>query len=285
MTAQKPAKWISWLSCSWILLLNLREISRYGFHIGAFILFAVVAVQIWLMLSKRYIAAFRLASVEVAITAFALFSSLYPPPDAAFVPLLPFKLAFWVWLFGGSTLTTAAWVCHKAAKAIKYGSPTQDNTLNAEIKEYFHPWKAEIKEYLRPWKLTTFAAGLTVLIGGSLYYEIPGWDMGSSLIIGTLTYITAPWLIYMVKSRQWRKSLTALFACCFTIYLSYAWYNAYLDHPVAVEINEAYFFPSFLLYLLCGLLWSHRMSLRELLSELADTVYLHVPRKPLNTRQ
>ena len=42
-------------------------------------------------------------------------------------------------------------------------------------------------------------------------------------------------------------------------------YNAQMGHPVGVELRCANFFASSLLYLLCGLLWLPRMTLRELL--------------------
>lgn len=268
-----------------MLLTSLAAICRVLFsslriNVAFLILLGITAIQLFSMLSKRYVAAFRLASVELVIPIGVLFFSLYPPiPGGYAEPLLPFGLAFWVWLLGGSALTTAAWVCHKAAKDIKYNSPTQHITLKAELKEYFLPLEPEIKEYLRPWKLITFAAGLAILIGGALYYKISDWDIGISLIMGTLTYIAAPRALYIVKSRHWRKFLIMFFVYWFTVDGSYMLYNAYFDHPIGAELRRANFFASSLLYLLCGLLWSQQMTLREFLSEFAGAVHLRVPRK------
>ena len=47
-------------------------------------------------------------------------------------------------------------------------------------------------DYLRPWKLVTLALGLGLLIAGSIYYQFEDWDVGISLIMGTLTYLFTP---------------------------------------------------------------------------------------------
>lgn len=49
----------------------------------------------------------------------------------------------------------------------------------------------EANEYLRPWKLLTFSAGLGMLIGGSYFYRFSDWDVGVSIVMAGLTYLTA----------------------------------------------------------------------------------------------
>ena len=128
-----------------------------------------------------------------------------------------------------------------------------------------------MREYLRPWKLATFAAGLALLIAGAFYYRTSDWDVGISLIMGTLTYITAPWALGVVKSFQWRLFPGVLLAYWLTVDGSYTAYNACLGHPVSANLRWANFFASSLLYLLCGWLWLPRVSLRKFLSELTST--------------
>lgn len=124
------------------------------------------------------------------------------------------------------------------------------------------------REYLRPWKLTTFALGLALLIAGAFYYKAPDWDVGISLIMGTLAYVTAPWALRIVKSRHWRRFPLAVLAFWLTVDGSYVIYNACIGHPVGRNLRLANFFASSLLYMLCGWLWLPEMNLREFLSAL-----------------
>lgn len=140
-----------------------------------------------------------------------------------------------------------------------------------------------MNEYLRPWKLITFTIGIILLIVGAFYYNTFDWDVGISVIMGTLTYITAPWVIYIIKSRRWSLFPIAFLAYWVTVDGSYMVYNVCLGHLVGANLRSANFFASSLLYLLCGLLWSHRMNLRELLLELADTVHLRCWSDPHKT--
>ena len=126
-----------------------------------------------------------------------------------------------------------------------------------------------MNEYFRPWKLLTFAIGLALLILGAFHYKTYDWDVGVSLIMGTLAYVTAPWAMRAVKSHQWRMFPGVLLAYWFTVDGSYAAYNAWMGHPVDPELRKANFFASSLLYLLCGWLWLPRKSLRNVLEELA----------------
>lgn len=119
-------------------------------------------------------------------------------------------------------------------------------------------------EFIRPWKVFTFAIGLTLLIVGSFYWDTYDWDVGISLIMGLLAYLTAPWALSVVRERRWRLLPAALIAYWLTVDGSYTAYNAWKGHPVSVELRHANFFASTALYAICGLLWSPRMSLREL---------------------
>jgi len=68
-----------------------------------------------------------------------------------------------------------------------------------------------LQEFLRPWKLFSLAIGLAWLIYGALNYNISDWDVGISLIMALLSYITAPWacrvLLGMAEGRSNRLSI------------------------------------------------------------------------------
>jgi hypothetical protein len=127
-----------------------------------------------------------------------------------------------------------------------------------------------MNEYLRPWKLTTFAAGIGLLIAGALHYKQYDWDSGISLIMGTLAYLTAPWALGIVRSLRWRLLPLALFAYWITVDGSYTAYNSWSGHPVDGELRKANLVASTLLYLLSGYVWFPQKNFKEVLLSLAD---------------
>ena len=62
-----------------------------------------------------------------------------------------------------------------------------------------------LHELIRPWKLATLAIGVALLIVGAFYYQAPDWDIGISLIMAALAYLTAPWSMRVMVERQWRR--------------------------------------------------------------------------------
>jgi hypothetical protein len=122
-----------------------------------------------------------------------------------------------------------------------------------------------MREYLRPWKLITFAIGVGLLIVGAFHYEAPDWDVPISLIMATLTYLTAPWSLRVLLERRWKAAPAALFFTWFTVDGCYWLYWRY-QNPVALDMmRDANFFASLALYGMCGVLWLYQGSLRELL--------------------
>lgn len=134
-----------------------------------------------------------------------------------------------------------------------------------------------MREYLRPWKLATLAGGLGILIAGARYFDTYDWDIGISLIMGVLAYLSAPWALRVVTSLQWKALPAALLADWITVDGSYTAYNAFVGHPVGNDLRRANFFASTFLYLICGLIWMPRMSFREALVELGEAVGLRRP--------
>ena len=116
-------------------------------------------------------------------------------------------------------------------------------------------------ELRRPWKLTTFALGLGWLLYGALCYEIGDWDVGVSLIMAALTYLTAAPSARALFGREWRKLPLILFWYWFAVDGSYLLWHSLVGNPVYREAN---FYASSCLYWLCGFIWLPRCALREL---------------------
>ena len=109
-------------------------------------------------------------------------------------------------------------------------------------------------EYTRPWKLVTFAVGIAFLIAGSFYYDSPDWDIPISLIMATLTYLTASWSLRVSVERRWKLWPAMLLATWFTVDGSY-WLYWDFKNPVALDMMRgANFFASLSLYMICGLI-------------------------------
>ena len=136
------------------------------------------------------------------------------------------------------------------------------------------PDQADLRELARPWKLLSFAAGMAWLIYGALNYGIGDWDVGDSLIMGGLTYLTAPWCVRTLwatlrrRPRGWPIWCLAAIATAWAVVdASYLLYNTALHHPMDRSANLLASAP---LYLLAGILWAYRGSLRELWAGLRD---------------
>ena len=118
-----------------------------------------------------------------------------------------------------------------------------------------------MNEYLRPWKLATFAIGMSWLIWGAFYYQYSDWDIGISLLMGILAYLSAPWATRVIITRQWKKVPLALFCWFVTVDLVYYTYHTLMGNEM---IRLENFLTSTCLYWLCGFIWLHNGSLREL---------------------
>lgn len=126
----------------------------------------------------------------------------------------------------------------------------------------------QITEYLRPWKLLTLAVGITLLVAGSFYCRAPDWDIPISLIMASLTYLTAPWSMRVILERRWKHWPAMLCATWFSVDGSYWIYWRFKD-PATLELMRSANFPASLsLYGICGVLWLYRGSLRELISDI-----------------
>ena len=121
------------------------------------------------------------------------------------------------------------------------------------------------KPLLRPWKLITLLFGISILIAGAFYEQLPDWDVGISIIMALLTYITAPFFIRTIYYRRWYLLPPAFFLAWLSIDGSYCLYSEWLGHPYLREANALASTP---LYLMMGLFWLWDGTLHELLTQL-----------------
>ena len=116
-------------------------------------------------------------------------------------------------------------------------------------------------ELRRPWKLVTLAIGLGWLLYGALFYDIGDWDVGVSLIMAGLTYLTAAPSARALLRREWRKLPLIVFWWWFAVDGSYLLWHTAVGNPIYREAN---FYASTCLYWLCGFIWLPHCGLAEL---------------------
>lgn len=121
-------------------------------------------------------------------------------------------------------------------------------------------------EYLRPWKLGTFALGMAWPFRGALHEGAADRDLGISVLMGTLTYLTAPVAARIPTTRLWHRIPLAL-ACYWLSADGSYWAYWQMVNPDALVLREANFHASACLYRLCGFIWPHRGPLRDLLKD------------------
>lgn len=140
----------------------------------------------------------------------------------------------------------------------------------------------EAREYLRPWKLAALAAGIGLLIAGSVYMPAPDWDIPISFIMAAFAYLTAPWSLRTLLERRWRHWPAMLFITWLSVDGCYALYW-HFKNPAVLDLMRSANFPASLgLYGLCGAVWLYRGSLREMWEELRQQLRNGVrsPRAP-----
>ena len=133
----------------------------------------------------------------------------------------------------------------------------------------FLPDRAYLTELARPWKLLSFAIGMGWLLFGALNYGISDWDIGISLLMGGLTYLSAPWSVGTIlaavryRSRGWFLGIAmALFVAWVVVDGVYVLYHTIMGNQMFRIEN---FFASSALYFLAGSIWLYHGSLREFL--------------------
>ena len=126
-----------------------------------------------------------------------------------------------------------------------------------------------MKNYLQPWKLFTFACGMGWLLWGVWYYRYGDWDIGVSVLMGSLTYLTAPYAAQVIFYRKWKRLPFAVLAWLVTVDMSYYLYHSLLGNDMLRWEN---FVASTCLYWLCGFIWLYEGSLKSLWEVLHKSV-------------
>jgi len=136
----------------------------------------------------------------------------------------------------------------------------------------FYPDTAYFRELIRPWKFFSFCAAMSWLFYGALNYNIGDWDVGVTIIMGVLTYLMAPWSVYIIWSairfrpKFWVLHIIAAFtAALFVVDWAYMLYHTIAGNPIYREDN---FYASTPLYFLAGIVWLYRGSLKDLIANI-----------------
>jgi len=131
----------------------------------------------------------------------------------------------------------------------------------------FLPNKSYAQELIRPWKLFTFNIAMSWLLYGALNYKIKDWDVGVTLLMGSLTYTMAPWSVYVIYSSvRYRPKLwflhivAALIAALFVVDWVYMGYHTLMENQTYRDAN---FYASMPLYFIAGTVWLYRGSVKE----------------------
>lgn len=121
-------------------------------------------------------------------------------------------------------------------------------------------------EYIRPWKLATLALGIGILILGAFYYQLRDWDIMLSILMGIMTYITAPKAVHAFLHPTFMGISGSLAWWIITVDVSYVMYNSFMGNAEYI-VREENFFASSCLYWICGIVWAYNGSLKELRNE------------------
>lgn len=120
--------------------------------------------------------------------------------------------------------------------------------------------KSYIKFILVPWKIAAFVAATIGLVVGSEYAGDPTWDYGISIIMATLTFLSAPWAVgtvykFIKKEVHFRQFYIAVFVWLISVSISYDLYVR-IKFGVKPESSKANLLISGVWYIAAGLFWN-----------------------------
>lgn len=130
-------------------------------------------------------------------------------------------------------------------------------------KDFFKHWNEYIADLLQPWKLVTLTMGLSWLFYGAVTYGIQDWDVGVSIIMASLTYISASWCVRAIIGKQWKMVAGVIIMSWFSIDGSYVLWHTLAGNDMLRDANLP---ASAALYWLCGFIWLPRGSLKDIVS-------------------
>ena len=144
------------------------------------------------------------------------------------------------------------------------------------VRTEWLPDRSDLRELARPWKVLSFAIGMAWLLYGALNYGIADWDVGISVLMGSFTYLLAPWSVRTIlvalryRARHWILRIgVALFVAWIVVDGIYVLYHTAMGNQMFRLEN---FYASSALYFLAGTIWLYRGSLRDLLSNIRTAV-------------
>ena len=113
---------------------------------------------------------------------------------------------------------------------------------------------------------------MILLLNGAAYFDIVDWDIGVTILMGSLTYITAPWSVHILFSAiRYRQKcwlfhvLVALLMGLFVVDWVYMLYHISVGNKT---LRTANFYASAPLYYLAGTVWLYRGSLSDLIANI-----------------
>lgn len=138
------------------------------------------------------------------------------------------------------------------------------------------PDRSYFLELKRPWKVATFSIGMAWLLYGALTNGISDWDVGISLLMGGLTYLTAPWCVRVIfqsirlRQRFWPLwILAAMVVALFVIDGEYFLYHTWRGNEMLRREN---FYASSALFFLAGSIWLYQGSLAQFIVNLRSLI-------------
>lgn len=112
------------------------------------------------------------------------------------------------------------------------------------------------RELLRPLRLLSLAAGIALLIAGSIYLPSTDWDIPICFIMGIPAYVLAPWVFRQVFNFRWKWLLPAALALWFAIDGTYSAYWHLRGFDALAVFRPANYFYCIWLFWACGFVWN-----------------------------
>jgi hypothetical protein len=131
------------------------------------------------------------------------------------------------------------------------------------FKDYTANWPDNRADLLQPWKLVTLAIGLSWLLYGALNYDIADWDVGVSLIMAGLTYLSAPWCVRAIIGRRWKMIAGVIIMSWFAVDGSYSLWHNFVGNTMYRDANLP---ASESLFWLSAFIWLPRGSLKDIIT-------------------
>jgi hypothetical protein len=111
-------------------------------------------------------------------------------------------------------------------------------------------------------RYTAFLIGLGLLILGSYVTPQPDWDIPISIIMATLTFLTAERTLSILLNKQWKLFPLAIFYVWISTDGSY-WLYWSIANPDALVLRWVAFQVDILLYVSCMIVFSEARLLDE----------------------